>query len=81
MLKLLSACALGFNTGWLLADWLVEKINPDMTSYRMLLDVTVPSNKNRCNKCLILIRLNITGLLWGKNLTITISIYDTIKLM
>jgi hypothetical protein len=47
---------LGFNTGWLLADWLVEKINPDMTSYRMLLDVTVPPNKNRYNKCLILIR-------------------------
>jgi hypothetical protein len=51
----------------LTADRLMENMNPDMTPYRMLLDVSIsPKNKNRkmYNKYKILIKL--TTLYWQK---------------
>jgi hypothetical protein len=43
----------------LIADWSVENIKPDMTPYRMLLDVIVsPKNKKKGTTNIILIRLS-----------------------
>jgi hypothetical protein len=55
----------------LIAHWSVENIKPDMTPYRMLLDVIVsPKNKKKGTTNIILIRLSSVMIVVGGSLRV-----------